>query len=758
MGVVSLVREVMTAWEPEVIDQAIPTLEELGVAQATGRQSGSSDETGEPPVALSKAGMVVWHGEDPKLKDDGSLDRSGSLMKIGRVLYDAGANRPVVEAALEERDWTLGWNKYTSRPDARERYAEIVDELEKTGRNPKIRVTQGQGSAEEDNTAEDKEDRRNQADRLINYALKDAGELFTDQHGAPHALAAGEPLPLNSRCYSWLRRLMWDEEGKAVNGEYLKTAAGTLAAHAEFSGESRELHTRAAWLPEQDALYYELAPGRVVRVDRTGWNIEDSPPVLFRRYPNLKPLPDPVGYERNRPGESERSGVPEDQSVASGAFGVLQDLVNLKSERDRRLFAAYLCTTPLPHIPRPILNAAGPMGSGKTTLGRICKRAVDPTAPETVRYDPRDILQKAAHAHAVMFDNLSSLSDAAADTLCKLVTGEADSKRRLYTDDEDVIVELRRLIILNGISIPTDRGDVLDRSLVVELERIPDDARRTEEELWRLFDEEHPRLLGAIFDTLAMAIKLKPFIKLSRRPRLADWGEYAAAVYEALGWGAETFLADWEDVVKAQNQSTLDGSPVAQAVIKFMEEHAEWSGSSSELHKKLETVAEGLGVSVTRDKEWPKSARWLWRRVKEVLPLLAASGIEASRREEKSGSTVTLREVSTANATDATTDRNRLYKPDSGGISGDSNATANATGRSNATDAEGSNATGGNTDSSNATADATSFSHTYADSGDGGNNGIRNGNFSQEPYSKIGKGWIERQADTEHALDEGMDF
>ena len=59
--------------------------------------------------------------------------------------------------------------------------------------------------------------------------------------------------------------------------------------------------------------------------------------------------------------------------------------------------------------------------------------------------------------------------------------------------------------------------------------------------------------------------------KLSKRPRPADWGEYAAAVYEAMGWGADLFLEDWEDVVKVQNQSTLDGSPVVQAIIRLMD-------------------------------------------------------------------------------------------------------------------------------------------------------------------------------------------
>jgi hypothetical protein len=436
---------------------------------------------------------------------------------------------------------------------------------------------------------EEKEERRNQGDRLIGYALEGVQELFVDQHGAPHALIDGEPLPLTSRCYSWLRRLMWEEEGRSVSGESLKMAAGTLSAHAEFSGVSRELYTRAAW--HEGALYYELRPGKVVRVGPGGWTFEANPPVLFRRYVNLKALPDPQ---------------------AGGSLHMLDGLVNLKSERDRRLFKAYLVTLPLEHVGRPIFNASGAMGSGKTTIGRVAKRTWDPTAPETVRFDPRDFLQKAMHAYIVMLDNQNTIPEWAADTLCRLVSGEADSKRRLYTDDEDVIIELRRAVILNGINVPTDRGDVLDRSLVVELERIPDGERKTEEELWERFEAEHPKLLGALFNTLAKAIALKPSLKLSRRPRLADWGEYAASVYEVMGWGAETFLKDWDEVVRAQNQATLDGSPVAQAIITLMEEHEECSHTSSKMHALLKDIAEAQGVDVARDKAWPKSARWLW--------------------------------------------------------------------------------------------------------------------------------------------------
>src|ERR671921_660216 len=256
------------------------------------------------------------------------------------------------------------------------------------------------------------------------------------------------------------------------------------------------------------------------------------------------------------------------------------------------------------------------------------------------------------HAYIVMLDNQNTIPEWAADTLCRLVTGEADSKRRLYTDDEDVIIELRRPAILNGINVPTERGDVLDRSLVVELERIPDAERKTEEEIWEHFAQEHPKLLGTLFDILSKAIALKPSLKLSRRPRLADWGEYAAAVYEVMGWGAETFLKDWDEVVRVQNQATLDGSPVAQAIIKLMEEHEECSETSSKMHALLKEIAESQGVDVVRDKAWPKSARWLWRRIKEVLPLLVAAGIEASRGRDESAKQITLRKSPTNDGSD----------------------------------------------------------------------------------------------------------
>lgn len=120
------------AWDPEVIDQAIPEL-----PKAVPNGNGTTDE---PPVELGPEALKVWRGEKPKAKDTGELDRSGSLVKVGRVLYDAGATRTAIVGALAERDQALGWRKYTGRHDAGQRYHEIVDELERNGRNAQLRV------------------------------------------------------------------------------------------------------------------------------------------------------------------------------------------------------------------------------------------------------------------------------------------------------------------------------------------------------------------------------------------------------------------------------------------------------------------------------------------------------------------------------------------------------------------------------------------------------------------------------------------
>src|SRR5215213_11899603 len=167
------------------------------------------------------------------------------------------------------------------------------------------------------------------ADRLIYYVKDAEWPLFVDQHGEAHTFVGKQAVPI-SRANRALTKLMYKHEAKAPSNDGLIGARRVLDMLAHDSGDVRELHTRAAF--HEAAVFYELSPGRVVRIDEHGWKLDPDPPVYFRAVKNLKPLPDPT-----------RGGRLED----------VAEWVNLKTARDRRLFLTYVTLATLPHIQRP---------------------------------------------------------------------------------------------------------------------------------------------------------------------------------------------------------------------------------------------------------------------------------------------------------------------------------------------------------------------------------------------------------------------
>lgn len=80
-------------------------------------------------------------------------------------------------------------------------------------------------------------------------------------------------------------------------------------------------------------------------------------------------------------------------------------------------------------------------------------------------------------------DNVSVIAPWFSDALCRAVTGDAMPRRRLYTDSDAVILRFRRAIVLNGIDLGAMRGDLADRVLLIELERITKEKRREDKRL-----------------------------------------------------------------------------------------------------------------------------------------------------------------------------------------------------------------------------------------------------------------------------------
>jgi hypothetical protein len=138
------------------------------------------------------------------------------------------------------------------------------------------------------------------------------------------------------------------------------------------------------------------------------------------------------------------------------------------------------------------------------------------------------------------FDNVSGLPAWISDTLCRLATGGGFAVRQLYSDQDEVLFDAARPVILNGIEDIVTRPDLADRAVFLTLEPIPEERRRPEEELWAAFEAERPRILGVLLDAVAKGLADLPRTKLDKLPRMADFALWATACETAL-WPSGTF-------------------------------------------------------------------------------------------------------------------------------------------------------------------------------------------------------------------------
>jgi len=212
------------------------------------------------------------------------------------------------------------------------------------------------------------------------------------------------------------------------------------------------------------------------------------------------------------------------------------------------------------------------------------------------------------------------------DGLCRLATGGGYAARQLYTDGDEFVLDVQRPTILTGITDVVTAPDLLDRALLVELEPIPPNERTTEQELFRAFDEDRPRILGALLDAVACALKRRANLRLTRLPRLADWGLMATAAEPALGL-KEGAVLDALDTTRADAvEVALSASPVTAALRDFIEQRPtkEWTGRVADL---LALLTERVAPDVQRSRIWPRTPRGLAGILMRLSPMLHEDGI-----------------------------------------------------------------------------------------------------------------------------------
>jgi hypothetical protein len=348
-----------------------------------------------------------------------------------------------------------------------------------------------------------------------------------------------------------------------------------LRGHCSERGEPVELALRMAGSVQDDKPHFYVDLGdtqrRLVRVTADGWEVLEGEaanrvPVMFRRLHAMLPMPVPARLD-----DAERAAVWQE----------FRDLIQPGSEENWvKMIAWILNCFRAPTAPYVGLCINGQEGSGKTTRSRMLRMLVDPHRMKLIGEvrERKDFEPIVNSTFALAFENLSRIEQWLSDALCMIATEGCFPVRTLFTTMDLTIMTALRPMLVNGITDFIQRPDLKRRFLFCEVPPFGRGIQKVgDKKLAAQFEALQPRLMGAIFDAVAAAMRHSEDEEIAA----LDWGEgipdFAAAVAGAEKAGMLPWKENghWRAVYLESMQNTaaasLNESPVAQAVIALLD-------------------------------------------------------------------------------------------------------------------------------------------------------------------------------------------
>jgi hypothetical protein len=410
-------------------------------------------------------------------------------------------------------------------------------------------------------------------------------------------------LSIGSKSFTdWLSFSYYSDTGKSPSESAIKQANFALSGVAKFDGTQDQIYLRVADKNNGHYIFIGDDDRQVIEVLPTGWRVINESPIKFWMPSAMQALPIPI---------------------QGGDLNLLWDYVNIP-EQDQLLVLAWILESFRANTPFPILALNGTQGSAKSSTQDKIRQLIDNNsvnlrcAPKTVE----DVFVSAGCGWLVSYENLSHISPAMQDAFCTLATGGGFAARKLYTNNEENIIDVKRPIICNSIPSVLTAQDVTDRTITLEL---PSIAYREESEINTAWEKAKPVIFGGLLDLFVKTLVMMPKVTLVSPPRMADFTRLGEAMAQALGHKANTF-----DKLYKSNRSegigrALESSPVAVAVRDLVEEH---SGASLTVFTgTMKALLDKLDKYKQESHAWPKSPRGLGDVLRRQQLALASLGI-----------------------------------------------------------------------------------------------------------------------------------
>lgn len=638
--------------DPFANDKKVATISEI---RSTGGQTvfpGSTHESGEPiewvkrgdpakidpdclrrSLGLLNAACLLARGWDKVARHEAALAVSGALLRNGYATDEVQNFLSAVCSAANDEE-------KQDRLEAVKSTAESLKAGKKVFGFPKLAEIFGKELVDAvckflniqsyPSTAEAKPPKESQATRILNFA--DDFELFhtsdneafatieTDGHFENHLL--------RSKSFrAWLSWQFYQAEGQMPGTQAVQDAIATLEGKAIFGAPETEIYIRLA--SAKNKIYLDLCNEKwqIVEISKDGWRVVESKdaPVKFYRTKAMLSLPQPQ---------------------LNGDVGKLRKFLTV-GDNEYILICSILVSWFRPGYPFAVTIFTSEQGTGKSTVSRMFRRLVDPNKTDfrSAPREERDLVIAATNAWLCSYDNISTVPDWLSDALCRISTGGGFSTRTLYENTEETIFAAKRPILLNGIGEIANKGDLLDRAVLISLKPIPKEKRKTEAEFWREFENDYVSIFSGLLGVVVAALKSIDSTELKNYPRMADFAQWATAAETAFGFKNKAFIKAFEENQKSGNYIALEGSPFAETIQKFAADNESFEGNLQEF---LNALDKYTTEEIKKSKLYPKSPRGVRSKIERINPNLRAIGIsiELPPRTEKGQMIVLERKAS----------------------------------------------------------------------------------------------------------------
>lgn len=361
---------------------------------------------------------------------------------------------------------------------------------------------------------------------------------------------------------SFLQQLLKDK-GMIVKISDIANGIEDIEAHCQLSNVTKHVFNRIGY-DERGSIIIDLANNKneYVIIDKNSYNIVNNIKTPIVRHHLNSELPQPVECDLN------------------ASIDLIKKYLNLKRNDDLYLVLAFILKTFIINVKScVILVFQGKQDSGKSIASELIKYIIDPSTPllSSPPKNTEDLVITLNSCYLPAFDNLSGINNELSDFLCSLVYGVSYTKRTLYTDDDMKRYFNLRDLIFNGIEELSNRDDLNDRLIEIELESIDPKIRKDKTTLNKEMEIDRPKILHGLYLLLSITLKNLEHTRVTNLPRMSDYARIGMAMFESLKMNPDKFIEIYQSNLNEKRYNSFWNDPLCSTIFDSLKNSLERS-------------------------------------------------------------------------------------------------------------------------------------------------------------------------------------